>query len=182
MFKKIAGFLSALALIFTSSLALAQTSVAPWTVTSTGTNGAPIYCSVGNGSAGSCPMPVTVSGSGSSVTANQGTPNSAANAWPVVPYSPAASARNFPGCTVGNTNTNCLATSTAVNFLQIQNTSTSASIACAFGTAAVLNSKTSVQLAVGQSASWGPNTDGVPSGELECIASTGSTPLYVEWN
>jgi hypothetical protein len=93
----------------------------------------------------------------------------------------AAAARNFPGCTVGATTTNCLAASTATQFLQIQNTSTSATIACAFGAAGVLNSKTSVQLAVGQSASWNPNTGGVPTGQLNCIASAGSTPLYVEW-
>jgi hypothetical protein len=91
-------------------------------------------------------------------------------------------ARNFPGCTVGNTTTNCLAASTAVTFLQIQNVDTSASMACAFGVSAVLNDKSSLQLAAGQGASWGPNTGGVPTGQLNCIASGASKPLYVEWN
>lgn len=95
---------------------------------------------------------------------------------------PAAAARHFPGCTVGVASGSCLAGSTAVNFLQIQNTSTANTVACAFGATAVLNSATSVQLGVGQSAAWGLNTVGVPTGQLNCIASGASTPLYVEWN
>lgn len=90
--------------------------------------------------------------------------------------------RNFPGCTVGATTTNCLASSTALTFLQVQNVHASNTIACAFGVSAVLNDKSSVQLAAGQSASWGPNTMGVPTGQLNCIASAGSTPMYLEWN
>jgi hypothetical protein len=92
-------------------------------------------------------------------------------------------ARNTPGCTVGATSGTCLAAATAITFLQIQNTSTANTVACNIvGGTAVLNSATSVQLAVGQSASWGPNTGGVPSGAINCIASGASTPLYVEWN
>lgn len=88
--------------------------------------------------------------------------------------------RNFPGCTVGAASGQCLAASTAQNFLQIQNTSTN-NIACAFGATAVLNSATSVQLSPGQAASWGPVTGGVPSQALNCIASGAGSPLYVEW-
>lgn len=91
-------------------------------------------------------------------------------------------ARNFPGCTVGASSAQCLAANTAQSFLQVENTSASASIACAFGTAAVLNSATSFQIAAGQGASWGPNTSGVPTAALNCIASGASTPLYLEWN
>lgn len=90
-------------------------------------------------------------------------------------------ARNFPGCTVGVTSASCLAASTAVSFLQVQNTHATANIACAFGVAAVLNSSTSFELAAGQSASWGPTTGGVPTGAMNCISSVASTPLYVEW-
>ena len=93
-----------------------------------------------------------------------------------------ASARHFPGCTVGTSSGTCLAASTAVTFLQIQDTSPTATIACAFGASAVLNSTNSFQLAPGQSASWGPSTGGVPTGSLNCIASAASTSLYVEWN
>lgn len=94
---------------------------------------------------------------------------------------PAAS-RHFPGCTVTTSSSSCLAASTAATFVQIQNTSASASMACAWGAAAVLNSSGSFQLAAGQAASWGPMTGGIPSGALNCIASAGSTPAYLEYN
>jgi hypothetical protein len=112
-------------------------------------------------------------GGGGSVT--QGTS-------PWVVGAPAAAARNFPGCTVGISSAQCLAAATATQFVQIQNTSASATVACAWGVVAVLNSKTAVQLAAGQSASWGINTGGVPNEALNCIASGASTPLYLEWN
>lgn len=94
-------------------------------------------------------------------------------------------ARNTPGCTVGVASAQCLAAATAVNFLQLQNTNATSTnnIACNIvGGAAVLNSSTSIQLAPGQSVSWGPNTGGVPSGAINCIATSASSPLYVEWN
>lgn len=112
-------------------------------------------------------------GGGGSVT--QGT-------IPWVVGAPAAASRNFPGCTVGTSSAQCLAAATALAFVQIQNTSVSATVACRWGGTAVLNSNTSVQLAVGQSASWGINTGGVPNEALNCIASGASTPLYLEWN
>jgi hypothetical protein len=95
---------------------------------------------------------------------------------------PGSSARNFPGCTVGTVSTQCLAAGTVVNFVGMQNTSSTALVACAWGAAAVLNSSTSIQLTPGAYASWGPNTAGVPSGALNCIASVASSPLYLEWN
>jgi len=109
------------------------------------------------------------------VTGNATNPNNTG----CVPYQ--ASARNFPGCTVGASSAQCLAAGTAKTFVQIQNTSASATIACAWGATAVLNSAGSVQLSPGQPASWGPNTGGIPNQALNCIASAGSTPLYVEW-
>lgn len=89
---------------------------------------------------------------------------------------------HFPGCTVGTSSASCLAASTAVNHVQIQNTSASATIACAWGVAAVLNSAASFQLGPGTPAAWGPETSGIPAGALNCISSTASTPLYLEWN
>lgn len=89
--------------------------------------------------------------------------------------------RNFVGCLVGATNTVCLVAGRGKTFLQMENVHSSNSIACAWGSVAVLNDKSSVQLASGQAASWGPQTGGVPSDELDCIASGGSTPLYLEW-
>lgn len=94
---------------------------------------------------------------------------------------PPPTARNFPGCTVGATTTNCLAASTAQAFLQVQNVHASNNVSCAFGVPAVLNAKEAAFLQPGQSASWGPNTNGVPSGQLNCIASAAATPLYLEW-
>lgn len=91
-------------------------------------------------------------------------------------------ARNFPGCSVTTSSAQCLVTNTAVQFLQVQNTGAGNAIACAFGATAILNNLGSFQLASGQSASWGPNTGGVPTGALNCIAATGTTPLYLEWN
>lgn len=100
---------------------------------------------------------------------------------PVVPQSPASQARVFSGCTVTASSATCLASGLAQQWLQIQNASATASIACAFGAAAVLNASGSVQLAPGQPASWGPNTLGVPPGALNCIGSTSSVPLYIEY-
>jgi hypothetical protein len=100
----------------------------------------------------------------------------------VIVSAQARAARNFPGCTVTNSSAQCLAAATAVQFVQVQNTHASAAIACNWGGTAVLNSSGSFQLAAGQSASWGPNTGGVPNEALNCIASVASAPLYLEWN
>jgi hypothetical protein len=94
----------------------------------------------------------------------------------------AAAARNFPGCAVGTASATCLAAGVAKSFVQVQNASASASIACAWGATAALNGSGSFQLAAGQGASWGPVTAGIPSGALNCISSAASTPLFVEWN
>lgn len=109
-------------------------------------------------------------------------PNCTGSIGGVNVFAQAASAGNFPGCTVAATATLCLAASTATQYLSIQNTSVSASVACSQVTATpALNSSTAVQLGAGQAASWGPNTGGVRSGALYCIASGASTPLYLEW-
>lgn len=117
-------------------------------------------------------------------SAGQAVPNNLGGCVGGVPVAAMAPAgRHFPGCTVGTSSASCLAASTAVNFLQIQNPPTNAvNVACAFGSTAVLGGAGSVMLAPGQSASWGPMTGGVPSGQMNCIAGAASTPLYVEWN
>ena len=92
-----------------------------------------------------------------------------------------SASRNFVGCTVGGASAVCLAGGKGKTFLQIENVHSTNTIACAWGTAAVLNDKGSIQLASGQAASWGQMTAGVPSDDLNCIASGGGTPLYVEW-
>lgn len=108
---------------------------------------------------------------------------SSGGAGGTVTTTPQAGTYTIAGCTVGVASASCIATSTVVNHVMIQNTSLTASIACKWtGGTAVLNSSGSVQLSPGQSALWGPTTSGVPSGAMDCIASGASTPLYVEYN
>lgn len=100
-----------------------------------------------------------------------------------VPCQPVPATRHYPGCTAGTSSGVCLAANTAIQFLQIQNPGTNAgNIACAFGSPAIIGDKSSITLVPGQPASWGLMTGGIPSGQLNCIASAPSTPIYVEWN
>lgn len=91
------------------------------------------------------------------------------------------SAMTTAGCTVGTSSAQCLAASTANTWLQVQNTSASAQIACSWTGTAALNSNSSFMLQPGQSASWGLQSSGVPTNALSCIASAASTPLYLEY-
>jgi hypothetical protein len=80
--RKIAFMLLALALM--SGAAFAQSAVQPYVVNGTDSNGVSTTCPVGSVAGIACPMPVTVTGgTGSTVTANQGTKNSggAAGWW-----------------------------------------------------------------------------------------------------
>jgi hypothetical protein len=100
-----------------------------------------------------------------------------------VTTTPRAGTYTIAGCTVGITSASCIAGSTVTNHVMIQNNSATATVACAWATGtAVLASNGSVQLFPGQSMTWGPNTAGIPSGAMDCIASAASTPLYVEYN
>ncbi len=99
-----------------------------------------------------------------------------------IPVTPKTGSFSYPGCTVGTSSAQCLAASTATNHIQLQNESASATIYCAWGATAAANSAGSFQLAAGQSALWGPTTAGVPSSALNCIATSASTPLYLEYN
>jgi hypothetical protein len=87
----------------------------------------------------------------------------------------------FAGCTVGTTSAVCVKPG-AWNHVLIQNTSTTAAVACAWNVPAVLNGASSLQLAPGARWLWGgPDTAGVPQGTLNCIASAAAT-LYSESN
>lgn len=98
----------------------------------------------------------------------------------VVTQRPEPGVVTVAGCTVGTASAQCLAANAATRWLQVQNTSASDQIACSWGGTAALNSSGSFMLAPGQSASWGPDTAGVPNNVLNCIASAASAPLYVE--
>jgi hypothetical protein len=105
-------------------------------------------------------------------------PNTAAA---VVTLRPDPGAVTVAGCSVQVASNLCLAAASAVRWLQVQNTHATSTVACAWGGTAVLNDTGSFMLAPGQSASWGPNTAGVPNQALNCIASVAATPLYVEY-
>lgn len=96
------------------------------------------------------------------------------------PAVPLAGSMTTAGCTVGVASAQCVPAATAQRWIQLQNTSTANQIACSWGGTASINSATSFMLAPGQSASWGPNSGGVPTNALNCIASGAGTPLYVE--
>lgn len=98
-----------------------------------------------------------------------------------VSVTPKTAAFVFTGCSVTTSSAQCLAGATAVNHIQVQNTSATAVIACNFGGTAILNSSGSFMLASLQSAAWGPTTAGVPSAALNCIGSISAT-LYIEYN
>jgi hypothetical protein len=138
-------------------------------------------------------IPVTVSGSTGSSDVNingiNGAPPSSTNPLWVAPagsalfpiISPTRSALTVAGCSVGVASALCLAASTANLWVQVQNTSATASVACSWGGTATLNASNSFLLAPGQSASWGVMSSGVPTNALNCIASAAATPLYVEY-
>lgn len=123
-----------------------------------------------NGSNQAIPCPT-----GGSTSVTQGT-----DPWNVA-YNQPSVAKTVAGCTVGVTSGACLGANPR-GWVQLQNTSASATIACSWDNPASLNSTTSFMLAPGQSASWGPTTGGAPNQALNCIATAASSPLYVEQN
>lgn len=100
-------------------------------------------------------------------------------AFPIV--SPPRTVMNVSGCTVGTSSAQCLAALNAGAWVQVQNTSASAQIACSWSGTAALNSTGSFMLQPGQSASWGIMSSGVPNSALNCIADTAASPLYLEF-
>lgn len=160
-------FLLALALSLVTGAALAQN--------------APTY-KLCDGTVAGCPLigannplPTSGGGAGGSTPVTQGT-----TPW-VTSYDVPSVAKTVAGCTVGTSSAACLGANPRA-WVQLQNTSASATIACSWDGPAALNSTTSFMLAAGQSASWGPTTGGAPNQALNCIATVASSPLYVEQN
>lgn len=84
------------------------------------------------------------------------------------------------GCTVGVSSTQCLAASTWLSHAAtIQNVSTGATVACAWGATPALNAAGSFLLLAGQAVTFGPATAGVPSAALNCIASAAATAVTI---
>jgi hypothetical protein len=97
-----------------------------------------------------------------------------------------ASARTIIAATVGTSSAQVLAAPTNGEryFLSIDNESASATIACAFGRTAALNTAGSYTIAASQARIWQMPQDWynhpIPSGAVNCIASAASTPVTIE--
>jgi len=161
------------------------------TVVVSGGSGLPTGAGGGGGGGGGSSAITTWAGGTLGAMANYGTspgtvPVPGVNAYvtnqPTVTTTPKTASFTIAGCTVGTSSAQCLAGSTAVNHIMVQNASATANIACSWGGTAAINASNSFQLTPGQSSAWGPFTSGVPSAALNCIAGSASTPLYLEYN
>jgi hypothetical protein len=92
--------------------------------------------------------------------------------------SPATGTGGVTSATVGTTSAQVSAAATRTAILALQNVSASASVACALGATAVLNSAGSFQIAAGQMLTLS-NDMYVPGDAVNCIASAVSTPVTV---
>lgn len=95
---------------------------------------------------------------------------------------PAAETRpTVASCTATSSSSTCLA-SAARWFLMVENTSASTDAACAFGDTAVMNSTTSFMLYAGEVRLWsGRSGTAPPAGALNCVTSSGSATIRIEW-
>jgi hypothetical protein len=134
-----------------------------------------------NGDSANCASATSLIACVRQVNATLGSPLQAGGTVVATTTAQARAARNYFTCSVGTTSTTCLAAATATQFLQLQNISVSANIACtADGSAPVLNSN-GLMLYLGQPVNWGPSTAGVPNRAINCIASVAASPLFGEW-
>ena len=107
-------------------------------------------------------------------------PVSLTNPLPVVPL-PNSGAGSTSAVTVGTSSAPALGAAVGGRkFLAIDNESQTATLACAFGAAAALNTAGSFTIPPGFTRTW----DGtfVPNDAVNCIASAGSTPVTIEAN
>lgn len=101
-------------------------------------------------------------------------------AKPLPAAPPASSATGtVSGATVGTASAQILAPA-ARRFLAIDNESTTATVACAFGGAAAINSAGSFTIPPGVTRTWRDYP--VPADAVACIASAAGAPLTVEAN
>lgn len=83
------------------------------------------------------------------------------------------------GVNVGTTSAQVLAAAPR-QLLALDNESTTATVACAFGAVAAINTKGSFTLPPGVTRTW--NSYPVPADAVNCIASALATPLTIEAN
>jgi Zn-dependent alcohol dehydrogenase len=107
-------------------------------------------------------------------------PVSPTNPLPVV-TSPNSTTGSTTAVTVGTSSAQALAAAVSVRrFLAIDNESTTAAVACAFGATAALNTAGSWTIPPGMTRTW--NGTFVPSDAVNCIAGAAGTPVTVEAN
>jgi hypothetical protein len=105
-------------------------------------------------------------------------PVSPTNPLPVLTY-PTSAAGSAGPVTVSTTSTQALASSAlGRRFLAIDNESITATVACAFGTTAALNTAGSWTIPPGMTRTW--NGSFVPSDAVNCVASATGTPVTIE--
>ena len=105
-------------------------------------------------------------------------PVSPTNPLPVLTYAVSTSGTTAP-VTLGATSTQVIAGSVnGRRFLAIDNESVTATVACAFGATAALNSAGSWTIPPGMTRTW--NGGFVPSDTVNCIASAAGTAVTVE--
>jgi hypothetical protein len=153
-------FFAALALCLCAGVAFAQSQF-PTPAANSVVRGTAILVPNGQTVGG---QPVMAPPSATSPMATQQTPNSGSGSVTAV--------------TLGTGSTQVLAAVTSRKFLAIDNESTSAAIACAFGATASIDTAGSFTIQPGLTRTW----DGsfVPSDAVNCVAAAGATPVTVE--
>jgi hypothetical protein len=105
-------------------------------------------------------------------------PVSPTNPLPVLTF-PSTGAGSAGPVTVGTSSATALANSVlGRRFLAIDNESVTATVACAFGATAALNTAGSWTIPPGMTRTW--NGSFVPSDAVNCIASAAGTPVTLE--
>jgi hypothetical protein len=105
-------------------------------------------------------------------------PVSPTNPLPVLTY-PVSGAGSAGPVTIGTSSGQALAGSAlGRRFLAIDNESVTATVACAFGATAALNTAGSWTIPPGMTRTW--NGSFVPSDTVNCIASAAATPVTIE--
>lgn len=162
--------LTAAWLLLAASYAMAQTTATPVTpgyLSTTGCASRQTVCFVPYG-----PLaPIT-----GTVTANQGT--AGASPWPVM-NGVSAVTGTVSAKTITNSSAQVLAASSR-QLLAIDNESATASIACAFGATAALNTAGSFTLPPQSTRTW--TSYPVPAAAVNCISSAATSPATVEVN
>jgi hypothetical protein len=116
-----------------------------------------------------CPAHVLIDSTG----VEKGTPSNPLT----VSAAPKSAAGAYAAATIGTTSAQVLAPGAASVFLDINNDSVTATIACNFGGAAAITGAGSITIPPLSSRTWGGSF--VPSDAVNCIASAAATPATI---